>query len=69
MTRTITATLTTNKDIGTFDIDLLESESGIVDHITDVPFSPDEHPEFNEAIGNFFYGWVSIMVDEEEKEE
>lgn len=66
MERTLTLTITTNKDIGTFDVDILEGESGIVDHIRDVPFSPEEHPVFNESIGNEVYGWVQIMMDEEE---
>ena len=67
MERTLTLTITTNADIGTFDVDILEGESGIVDHIRDVPFSPDEHPKFDEAIGNEVYGWVAIMMDEEEE--
>ena len=69
MERTLTITITTNKNINTFDVDILEGESGIVDHISDVPFSPDEHPEFNDAIGNEVYSWVQLMMDEEEDEE
>lgn len=67
MERTWTLTITTNKSINTFDVDILEGESGIVDRISDVPFSPDEHPGFDEAIGNEFYGWIQIMMDEEEE--
>ena len=67
MERPLTITITTNKDIGTFDVDILEGESGIVDHIRDVPYSPDEHPKFDEAIGNEIYSWAMLMMDEEEE--
>ena len=66
MERTLTVTITTNPGIGTFDVDILEGESGIVDHIRDVPFTPDEHPQFNDAIGNEIYSWIQIMMEEEE---
>ena len=66
MEKTLTVTITTNEGIGTFDVDILEGESGIVDHIRDVPFSPDEHPKFNDAIGNEIYSWVQLMMDEDE---
>lgn len=66
MERTLTVTITTNNGIGTFDVDILEGESGIVDHISDVPFSPDEHPHFDEAIGNEIYSWVRLMMEEDE---
>ena len=69
MERTLTITITTNKGIGTFDVDVLEGESGIVDHIRDVPYSPDEHPEVDEAIGNEIYGWAMLMMEEEEENE
>ena len=69
MERTLTVTITTNPDIGTFDVDVFECESGIVDHISDVPYSSDEHPVFDTAIGNEIYGWVQLMMDEEEDED
>ena len=69
MERTLTVTITTNPDIGTFDVDVIEGESGIVDHISDVPFSPDEHPKLDTAIGNEIYGWVQLMMDDEEEDE
>ena len=68
MERTFTVTITTNADIGTFDVDVRDDESGIVDHISDVPFSPDEHPKFNDAIGNSIYSWTTLMMDERECE-
>lgn len=68
MERTLTVTITTNEGIGTFDVDILEGESGIVDHIRDVPFSPDEHPKFNDTIGNEIYSWVQIMMDKEDED-
>lgn len=27
-------------------------------------FSPDEHPEFNEHLGNEIYSWLSLWSDE-----
>lgn len=27
-------------------------------------FSPDEHPEFNEQLGNEIYSWLSLWTDE-----
>ena len=68
MERTLTVTITTDKETNTFDVDVLEGESGIVERIRNVPFSPDEHPEFNELIGNEIYSWVSLMMDEEDAE-
>lgn len=68
MERTLTVTITTNPGIGTFDVDVLEGESGIVDHIRDVPYSPDEHPEFDRAIGNEIYSWVQLMMEEEDED-
>ena len=67
MQRTLTLTLTTNPGINTFDVDILEGESGIVGHIRDVPFAPYEHPKFDEAIGNEIYSWIQLMMDEEEE--
>lgn len=32
-------------------------------------FSPDEHPEFNEQIGNEIYSWLSLWADELADEE
>lgn len=64
MERNLTITIT-KVDNAEFQIDVLEGESG-----TNVsgrfPFSPDEHIEFNDAIGNEIYSWVSMMMDEED---
>lgn len=30
-------------------------------------YSPEEHPEFNDQIGNEIYSWLTLMADEMEE--
>lgn len=53
-----------NKDV---TVDFQEPESGESSRIV-TPFSPDEHPEFNERIGNEIYSWITLWADEMEEE-
>lgn len=49
---------------GWFDVTISDGESG--DHITNTfPFSPEEHPEFNDWVGNELYDWVDWMMEGE----
>lgn len=32
----------------------------------DLPFSPDEHPEFDKQLGDEIYSWMSLMEEEDE---
>ena len=56
------------RDDGYFDCDVYEPESGEISKIHH-PFSPDEHPEFNESIGEEIYSWLKLWADEMEDEE
>lgn len=50
-----------------FAITVSEPESGL--HTTfDFFFSPDEHPEFNNTIGDEIYSWLSLWFDEMQEE-
>lgn len=64
MVRNLNLTIDINQD--GFEVDILEPESGDVKRIKNV-FSPDEHPEFNEQIGNEIYSWISMWEDEMEE--
>lgn len=44
---------------GYVDLDIYEPETGECTKMHH-PFSPDEHPAFNEAIGNAIYDWLKI---------
>lgn len=54
--------LTIRLDDGHIEIDLHEPESGEVNQL-EAPFSPDEHQEFNKAIGNEIYAWLKMWSD------
>ena len=71
MTRTLTITIDTNLERNTFDVHVSGDDRGWDIDFTGIPFSPDEHPEFNETIGNEIYAWVidGMECDEAEKEE
>lgn len=45
------------------EVDVYEPESGECKTIA-FPFSPDEHPEFDAAVGNEIYSWLSLWADE-----
>lgn len=50
------------------EIDICEPESGECSQI-DCPISVDEHPEFNERLGDEIYSWLSLWFDEMEEED
>lgn len=60
--KTLTLTLKTTGRFDELTVDFLEPESGEESRIT-VPYSPDEHPEFNERIGNEIYWWVNEYME------
>lgn len=66
MDRTLTLKIVTYTEDNTFDLFVSDDGSGIATSMWNIPFSPDEHSEFNEDIGNEIYSWVQIMMDEEE---
>lgn len=59
--RVLEITISNGTD-GFFDIEIYDAASGDLVH-RDFPFSPDEHPEFNEWVGNEIYDWVDLMND------
>ena len=46
-----------------FEIDIYEPESGECRQLQ-FPLSLDEHPEFDSAIGNEIYSWISLWLEE-----
>ena len=60
--------ITIRLNVDDFEIDVYEPESGEVVQYQH-PYSPDEHPEFDETIGNEIYSWISLWRDELEDEE
>lgn len=51
---------------GEITIGVHEPESGEYKELG-FPFSPDEHPEFDAAIGNEIYSWLDCWADMEDK--
>lgn len=47
------------------EVDVYDNESGEIKQI-DLPFSPDEHPEFDKQLGDEIYSWLSLMEEEDE---
>lgn len=47
-----------------FDVEIYDPESGDFTRINTV-YSPDEHPEFNERIGDEIYFWIKSMMGDE----
>ena len=66
LTKNLEIILQLNKD-GKMIVGVYEPESGVCCKIHNV-FSPDEHPEFNDQIGNEIYSWLTLMADEMEEE-
>ena len=64
--KTLQLTLRLNEN-GWFDVDVYEPESGSSLQLNH-PYCPNEHPEFNEDIGDEIYSWLGIMVDDLEAE-
>lgn len=60
-----TLNLTINLGKGGFEVEVHEPESGEVTHLSH-PYSFDEHPEFDMAIGAEIYSWLSLWKDEQE---
>lgn len=46
----------------TFTLTVTEPESGEVSHFNH-PYSPDEHPVFDEVVGNEIYSWIMLWKD------
>jgi hypothetical protein len=44
-------------------INVCEPESGETSCF-EFPFSPNEHPEFDQAIGREVYSWISLWMEE-----
>lgn len=49
-----------------FSVNITEPESGEVISMTHY-YAFDEHPSFNEDIGNEIYSWLSLWKDEQEE--
>lgn len=64
--RTLELTITLDEENVTLDV--YEPESGECTSLN-APLSFDEHPEFNEAIGNEIYSWLSLWSDELKEQE
>lgn len=63
--RSRTMTVTLHVEDGNAVAEFLEGETG--EHLSVVlPYSPDEHPEFNEAVGNELYSWLEMLMEEQE---
>ena len=67
MERTLNLTIYLDDYNKNVTVDVREPESGESGRIV-TPFSPDEHPEFNERIGNEIYSWITLWADEMEEE-
>ena len=65
MQRNLELTIRLNED--SFEVDVYEPESGEIAQMQ-FPYSPDEHPEFNEQIGQEIYSWISLWADQKEEE-
>lgn len=61
MQRTLELTIRINEN--SFEVDVYEPESGEIVQMQH-PYSPDEHPEFDKAIGDEIYSWLSLWADE-----
>ncbi len=66
MQRNLELTIRLNED--TFEVDVYEPESGEVTQMQ-FPYSHDEHPEFDEKIGEEIYSWISLWADQEGDED
>lgn len=48
------------------EVDVYEPETGELSQL-DYLLSFDEHPEFNQAIGNEIYAWLSLWMDADDE--
>ena len=65
MERMLELTIRVNDD--DFEVEVYEPESGEFVRLQH-PYAPDEHPEFDKAIGNEIYSWISLWKDEHDDE-
>lgn len=63
--RSRTLTVTLHVEDGNAVAEFLEGETGERLSVV-VPYSPDEHPEFNEAVGNELYSWLEMLMEEQD---
>jgi hypothetical protein len=61
-----TLELTIRYDADHFEVDIYEPETGECSQMN-CALSFDEHPEFNQAIGNEIYSWLSLWMDADDK--
>ena len=66
MQRNLELTIRLNEN--DFEVDVYEPESGELTRMQ-FPYSPYEHPEFNKAIGEEIYSWISMWLDQKEDED
>lgn len=66
MQRNLELTIRLNEN--DFEVDVYEPESGEIAQMQ-FPYSPDEHPEFDKAIGEEIYSWISMWLDQKEDED
>ena len=59
-----TLELTIRHDTDRFEVDIYDPESGECSQL-DFPVSFDEHPEFNQAIGDTIYEWLRRWEEDE----
>lgn len=59
--RNLELTIRMNDD--DFEIDIHEPDTGVTTQLQH-PFSFDEHPEFDKAIGAEIYEWLGLWYDE-----
>ena len=58
--------LTLRFDDEHFEVDIYEPETGECSQLN-CALSFDEHPEFNQAIGNEIYAWLSLWMDADDE--
>ena len=61
-----TLELTIRYDADHFELDIYEPETGECSQMN-CALSFDEHPEFNQAIGNEIYSWLSLWMDADDE--
>lgn len=60
---TLTLNVTLRMDGECITVDILEPESGDSSRVV-TSYSPDEHPEFNERVGDELYCWILEHMDQ-----
>lgn len=49
---------------GEFLVDSYDPSTGESTNLGLFMYSPDEHPEFNESVGNELYFWLSALMED-----